>query len=361
MAMYSDSDLESAVVAGILSHDTAQALRDHVAQQRSTPLVDEENFRLLSGFNDIFVSIAAVMLLISIGWLGGMIAPALGAAGVAAIAWGLAEYFTKKRRMALPSIILLGAFVYGVFFCAAALLFDKNHMEFDQDDAISAFAAIKGAAAAAIAAGAAWLHWRRFMVPITVAAGTGMAVATALGLLIAAIPPVKDYLIPLCFAAGLVVFALAMWWDGSDRERLTRRSDVAFWLHLSAAPLLVHPIFYGLGLIGSETMHDGGEIWRAAVAIGVYIVMAVVALIIDRRALLVSSLVYVLTAMGILFTKLGAINIAFALTALVIGSALLLMSALWQRMRAGLVSGLPDMIQSRVPVIGRDIPLPRLA
>lgn len=355
--MYTDSDLESAIAAGILAPEAAQALRDHVAQQRATPLVDEENFRLISGFNDIFVSIAAVMLLIAVGWLGGRIALALGAAAVAAVAWGLAEYFTKKRRMALPSIILLGAFVYGVFFTCAALLFDNGRMHFEGGSASETLAAFKGAAAAAIAAGAAWLHWRRFMVPITVAAGVGMAVLTVLGILVAAIPPIRDYLIPLCFVAGLVVFALAMWWDGSDRERLTRRSDVAFWLHLSAAPLLVHPIFYGLGLIGLDSLReDGGEIWRAAVAIGVYVLMAVVALVIDRRALLVSSLIYVLTAMGILFTKLGAINIAFALTALVLGSALLLMSALWQRMRAAIVGALPADLQARVPVIGRDIP-----
>jgi hypothetical protein len=30
-----------------------------------------------------------------------------------------------------------------------------------------------------------------------------------------------------------------MWWDSSDRARLTRRSDVAFWLHLLAAPMIV--------------------------------------------------------------------------------------------------------------------------
>lgn len=358
--MYSDADLESAIAAGVLAPDAAQALRDHVARQRATPLVDEENFRLLSGFNDIFVSIAAVMLLIAVGWLGGRLSPALGAAGVAAVSWGLAEYFTKVRRMALPSIILLMAFVYGVFLASTALLFGDGRMAFREGD-LNAFAAIKGAVAAAIAGGAAWLHWRRFMVPITVAAGTGMAVLTALGLLVALVPPIRDHLIPLCFVAGLAVFALAMWWDGSDRERLTRRSDVAFWLHLSAAPLLVHPIFYGLGLVGFDSMQEGGQVWRAAAAIGVYVLMAVIALVIDRRALLVSSLIYVLTAMGILFTQMGAINIAFALTALVLGSALLLMSALWQRMRAGLVGALPTALQARVPIIGRDIPLPRPA
>ena len=35
--------------------------------------------------------------------------------GVAIVSWGLALYFTAKRRMALPSILLLLAFVGGVF------------------------------------------------------------------------------------------------------------------------------------------------------------------------------------------------------------------------------------------------------
>src|SRR2546430_3225670 len=43
------------------------------------------------------------------------------------------------------------------------------------------------------------------------------------------------------FRSGMFLFA--MWWDGSDRARLTRRSDVAFWLHLLAAPMIVHPVF----------------------------------------------------------------------------------------------------------------------
>jgi hypothetical protein len=41
---------------------------------------------------------------------------------------------------------------------------------------------------------------------------------------------------------GLRVFAAAMSFDLSDRDRMTRRSDCAFWLHLLAAPLIVHSL-----------------------------------------------------------------------------------------------------------------------
>jgi hypothetical protein len=83
----------------------------------------------------------------------------------------------------------------------------------------------------------------------------------------------------------------------------------------------------------------------AAVVIALYVGFALVALAVDRRALLVSSLVYVLWAMYTLFESTGAVELSAALTGLVIGSALLMLSAFWQPMRrgvVGLLGGLGD-------------------
>jgi phospholipase C len=68
--MYSESDLEGAVAAGALSPEQAARFRNYVAASRKSPVVDEEHFRLLTGFNDIFVAIAAVILLIAVSWIG---------------------------------------------------------------------------------------------------------------------------------------------------------------------------------------------------------------------------------------------------------------------------------------------------
>lgn len=68
--MYSQNDLDEAVTSGALSADAATALRNFVEQQRALPSVDEEHFRLITGFNDIFVSIAAAILLFAVGWIG---------------------------------------------------------------------------------------------------------------------------------------------------------------------------------------------------------------------------------------------------------------------------------------------------
>ena len=56
--MYSQNDLDEAVAAGALSAESATSLRNFIEAQRSLPAVDEEQFRLITGFNDIFVSIA---------------------------------------------------------------------------------------------------------------------------------------------------------------------------------------------------------------------------------------------------------------------------------------------------------------
>ena len=97
--MYSETDLQSAVAAGALTPQAADALRAHVADLRQSPMADEEQFRLITGFNDIFVSIAAILFLTGCAWVGGSVTPWLGAALVTASAWGMAEFFTARRRM----------------------------------------------------------------------------------------------------------------------------------------------------------------------------------------------------------------------------------------------------------------------
>lgn len=364
--MYSEIDLANAVEAGVLSPEAANAFRNHVAAGRSTPAVDEEHFRLLTGFNDIFVSIAAMLILVAVAWIGFYIGSkaigfdtfegprqvgtsiAVAGGAVAVTSWLLAEYFTRQRRMALPSILLLLGFAGGVFACIGGILganapwlAEQLNLTTDlqQQRLAGGIAVVTGV----VTATAAWFHWRRFMVPITVAVGAIALVAVAVGAIMAFVPGSQDWLNGILLAAGLVVFAFAMRWDMTDLQRRTRRSDVAFWLHLAAAPLIAHPIFHMLGVF------DGAiGVPMAAFVLVLYVAFACVALAVDRRALLVSSLVYVLWAMNALFQQTGAVELALALTALVIGSALLTLSAFWQPMRRSVVGMLGDL-QNRLP------------
>ena len=356
--MYSQSDLEAAVTAGALSPEAARQLREFVAREKALPAADEEHFRLLTGFNDIFVGLATVILLVAVGWLANTVPPHIDFDGpspfaglfVAGVAWSLAEFFTKKRRMALPSIILLLAFVGGVFLTAVVgggIAIGPDL--FDNQTA----AAMLFAGGAAIAAGAAWLHWNRFRVPITVAAGTAALAALILALVVSALPLDGDpgenkIVLVTVLLLGIAVFALAMRWDTSDPKRETRRSDVAFWLHLLAAPMIVHPVFALLGLTqGFVTPAE------SALVIALYVLLGIAAVAVDRRALLVSALAYVLYALNSLFQTYGAVELSFALTALVIGSALLMLSAFWAQTRRAVINPLPEHLKTRQAPVDR--------
>jgi hypothetical protein len=354
--MYSESDLEAAVAGGVMTQAQAANFRNFVAAGQNSPAVDEEHFRLLTGFNDIFVGIAAAILLVAVGWIGHYVPPHIDVDGpspfsglfVAVTAWGLAEYFTRQRRMALPSILLLLAFAGGVFACSVFTMVAAIGTAYLDHNTQAG--AIIVAAGAAIAAGASWLHWRRFKVPITIAVGAAAGVALVLGLIASAfVSPdmtdahgqtLKNVLLASSLVLGIGTFLFAMRWDASDPTRVTRRSDVAFWLHLLAAPLIVHPVFELLGLTrGAATTLD------AVLVIGLYVGL--------RRALLVSALAYVLFALNSLFQTYGAVELSVALTALVIGSALLLLSAFWASARRAVVTPLPEPLRGKLPVLDR--------
>lgn len=350
--MYSETDIDGAVTAGALTPDAARALRDHVSTLRASPAVDEESFRLLTGFNDIFVSIAAVAMLVGVAWIGGRIWAPLAGGLVAATAWGLAEYFTRQRRMALPSIVLLLAFIGGVAgFLSGIIAINGEALESwlkalsSNENVRIGAASVIGATVAAITAFAAWLHWRRFMVPITVAAAAVAVVVVALALIFGLVPAAREAFMPIVLIAGVAMFAFAMRWDLSDPERRTRRSDVAFWLHLAAAPMIAHALFHMLGVLDGDM-----GVAMALAVVAIYLAFAFVALAVDRRALLVSSLAYVLYAMSSLFGTAGAVELAWALTALLIGSALLTLSAFWQPIRQRVVGTLGSVADRLPPV-----------
>jgi hypothetical protein len=189
----------------------------------------------------------------------------------------------------------------------------------------------------------AWLHWWRFRVPITVALGVAAAVAVVVTLLLAIVPEALNWTTPIALVAGLVVFVFALRWDAADPARLTRKSDVAFWLHLLAAPLLVRAVFGALGV--SE---GGTTLGNALAVVALYAVIALVSLSIDRRALLVAALGYVLYTFSALLNQHGVVSLSFAITALATGSALLLLSAFWHRCRALVLQCLPAAVQARL-------------
>lgn len=320
-------DLKRAVSAGVLDQSTAERLTVFLEGQSAPANSEDEQLRLVSGFGDIFVAIGLVLFL---GALFGLTLDAslvMPAIATAVASWGLAELFTRMRRQALPSILLLISFAGAVFVAAVKLI--------DGTDSVALSAGFGEAATMAggglITCAAVALHWWRFRVPVTVAAACAAGAATVLGVAEAALPGIMTALGGLIFLPiGLAVFLLAMRFDTSDRERRTRRTDIAFWLHALAAPMIVHPVMQNI--MREETPGAGA----AVLTLVVFALLSLVALTVDRRAMLVSSLVYLGYA---IYSVLHAGNAlpSTSLVVMLVGAVVLGLSMAWRPLRAALL------------------------
>jgi len=127
--MYTDEDLNLAVEKGIFTDSSVAQFRHLLSSERNSPAVDEENFKLVGGFNDIFVVIACLLLLFSSLWVVEFMSQStsVGFLVFTMIAWGLSEIFVKQRKMALPAIVLLLTFIGG-FFCFVHELFPSEDL-----------------------------------------------------------------------------------------------------------------------------------------------------------------------------------------------------------------------------------------
>ena len=335
--MYSDEELNLAVQEGIFVEADLEKFRSYIARARNMSSADEESFRLVTGFNDIFVVIASLLLLVSSAWVAKIIHPVFALFLVAALSWALAEFFVLRRKMALPAIVLLLAFS-GSIFSGVSQLCEVLIVQ-----APPALTYMLGALCAVLSTG---LHWKRFKVPITIAIGTGAGIAFFIFTVLSVYPDAKNWVLLLMSISGLVAFFVAMRWDAADRSRTSYKSDVAFWLHLLAAPLIIHPVFSVLGIF------DGSEsTFNTIIVVFLYLAMTSVSIVTDRRALMVSSLVYVLYALSALLKSYGMISYSLAVAGVFIGFALLMLSGFWHGMRVYLVNTLPLSVQARIPSI----------
>lgn len=358
--MYSESELAGAVKAGILTPQTLDALRSHIAATRGeTSTADDEQVRLVTGFNDIFVTIACTLVIFAAATAG----RSFGGLLVAIASWGMAEMFTRRRRMALPSIVLLLSFVIGLGVFVSTMVHGMltpheivhNYLDYENkpqhyvtQELYPWQTALIGASAALIAGLGALGHWRRFHVAITVAAAVAALVLLILSGVAAATGMVLEsnaIIAPAALVCGLGVFAFAMRWDMADPARTSLKADIAFWLHLLAAPLIAHPLFYWMGVTSGDSITTA----TACGVIALYVAFGFVALAVDRRALLVSALAYVLIALARLFDKAGHVEQSVAITALIIGCALLGLSAFWGAIRGALLARLPVGLTAHLP------------
>lgn len=310
------------------------------AQATPRPMADDEPMQLITSFNDVFVVVASALLVFGTVWLTNTLPPWLIALICAALFWGLSEVFVRRRRMALPALFYSFGFIAALA-CAGFAAIPSMHGYSGASDVhietrgLAWYLPQLLASYAGIAIGSV-TFWRRFRVPATIALGVGGAVCLTWFLVLVA---GQDYIGPMRVAnivAGLAIFVWALRWDAQDPQRKTLRSDVAFWLHLLAACMVTHPIFWAL--------MPGYPI----AVIAVFVLLTGISLAIDRRALMMSSLLYVISAILSVVVTSAATH-ALAVVAVVVGGALLLLSALWRPARAVVLKLLPAGWRARLP------------
>lgn len=363
--MLTRADLDEAVKSGIITEAQAAALQSLPAKRQTAHYqhaAGDERFVFMKNFSEFFIALGVVLLAIGIIAAAGsftslfvsalVLAPASSALGALtliiaayrllflAIMWMLAEYLTRKLRLTLPSIVLALFIIPGTASFIYVMINAGNDQmawgDFPHNMAIPGLAAMI----------AGLLFYLRFRLPFALLLLAGSAVVTfiaAYARLFGEISEPASY--GLFLFAGLATLAVAQWYDMSDRERLTRRADCGFWLTLIAAPLIVHPI---AGLISS------GEEMTAQtslITIVVVILFTLAALIIDRRALLVSSLAYLGGAMVYAFTRIGGEQNALWITLLLIGASVILLGVGWHKARRAVMSFIPTPLTQYLPVV----------
>jgi hypothetical protein len=342
-------DLRAAVAAGILTEAQAASLaalaNDRAGKRAGLPAEDEP-FEFFRGFSEIFISIGLVILLTGVTALltafGGFALLTLIPLMSAAIAWWWATYFTLKRRMTLPSMVLASAYGAGVAIFAFTLL--------GQGGTDTRMTAILGFAAAALAM-AVW--YRRFRLPFSAFLTGGFVLGviysvTASAANIAGLVGGVGYqslfdfgqnpafaTATLLFGAG--AFLVGMWFDTRDPHRLGRHSATAFWCHLLAAPALVNTV--------AVTLMNGGGIGFLAIAL---VLITVLALVIDRRSFLTAAIAYIAIVIAWVMGEGGGTSWIFVL--LTLGGFITAIGTWWVQLRAKVMQLLPDFPgKSRLP------------
>jgi hypothetical protein len=364
--MLHDADLEAAVTEGIVTQaqvDAMHALSVRRSAVTAADRADDERFRFMRGFNDIFFTVGVALLGIGLTYFTGQFP--FGYALAMIVTWGLAEVLVARLRLVLPGILL--ACLFALFTVALVQTDVLPRLVGDPSETPrlwtfrSLFTGLGGVTAlwsAVIAGLAAGLFYLRFRLPFTLLLIAGSAVVAVLAAIghwmLEAGATVQSALLLAC---GLAVFAAAMWYDLSDRERVTRRADCAFWLHLLAAPLIVHSLVRLLAPTSLTAGSMSAITPLAAVVVAATIaVLTIVALLIDRRALFVSGLTYLGIIVGyVLGNATGSARFAengiiFA-TLLILGLLVLGLGLGWRPLRRAAFGLVPRTLVARLPPI----------
>ncbi|MEB3042144.1 hypothetical protein [Rhizobium mulingense] len=307
---------------------------------------DTETPRFVRGFHDVLITIGVV---VGLGGLWGL--SALYAVLPATIV--LSEILVRRQRLALPAVSLTIA-----LFCWTCLLMSRFFPPWTPTATSFGAEATQFVAGFPIILGA---YYARYRVPLSLALSIISALAFVLTLLLRGVQwasgnpaffldhPIVLAQVALVCALGL--FAVALYFDIGDRLRRTTRSDIAFWLHLGAAPALLYSTVSLLSFGEDVRIFDIANMSsRTPVVVATVAMLMLIGLIIDRRAFVTSGLLSLGVAIFSVFRQGSATVDTYIFTTLIIvGAIVLIIGTGWMPLRRLVLRALPPTIANRLP------------
>ncbi|MDK4731053.1 hypothetical protein [Rhizobium sp. CNPSo 3490] len=304
---------------------------------------DTETPRFVRGFHDVLITIGVIVALVGLWGL----AP-LYAVPVAIIV--LSEILVRRQRLALPAVSLTIA-----LFCWTFLLMSRvftpwtSEIGADLTQFLAGFPILLG------------VYYARYRVPLSLALTIMSTLALVLTLLLRLVQWLSGnpaffvdhlgVLAAVAFVCALGLFATALYFDLGDRLRRTTRSDIAFWLHLGAAPALLYSAVSLLSFGEAGRIFDPANMSaRTPVVVATVAALMLIGLVIDRRAFVTSGLLSLGVAIFSVVRKGNATVDTYIFTTLiVVGAIVLIIGTGWMPLRRLVLRALPPAIANRLP------------
>lgn len=319
-----------------------------IVPEPSRDLEGSESPRFVRGFHDILITIGIIVVLVGLSGVGSVFAM------VPAVLL-LSEVLVRRQRLALPAFVLTIAFAQGVGYFVAAGLGEVaegwNDVTYWCAFVVS-YPVLLG------------LYYWRYRVPVALAltlfslfALALLSVLMLLGRLMGSENFVAEHRIisaSIFMVAAIGLFTVAMRYDLSDPQRLTRRSDIAFWLHLGAAPVLLYAMLFFVFLDRSSTNWWGVDTsyGHAAMVIAIVGIFMLIGLIIDRRAFVTSGLASLGFAIWTILRQNSVGSSEYApVTILVVGIVVLGIGIFWQPLRRLVMGLLPAKFAGKLHAV----------
>jgi hypothetical protein len=318
-------DFSAAVEHGIIDARQADALREFFSARRQQPGKRTENFRIVNNFGEVFICIGQIMILsaiASVPLLFGVITLPV----MAIVYWLMAEFFSFHKPRLAPTIVAALGF---------AALAARSYAIFAEGDLAGFWTLLMSGnyvflLVLAVSLAIAFIRFRLpfLLLPLAVAATACVYFAAS------SMFPRLPYLV-IFGACGIAILVAAIWLDSLDPLRQSRTTAYAFWLFVIGSPLTIHPLFF---LVLSYDQFGT----TVGVILGCALVATLLGLVLDRRSLVASSLIYFTISIGYMNSQFAAdIATTVTVTALMIGTGVVLLGIFWYPLRSAIMRNLP--------------------